>query len=150
MNIISRINHRDAVNYMLQADEDGTPLCPHCGKRMARVVFSDCELFENADCPCWWVGANDCSYPLQTVVCISDEAEAAYVAERKIAAEDRAIQQVEELGRDRLNYAAGSDDQKAQIIFDRRSLVGKKRKAHRAKVRAVIAAGGDFDAAMKA
>lgn len=140
MNII-RTNQRNHVNFML-ATKNGVPCCPHCNAEM--VEMSDC--YHNSQCGCWWVGANDGIYPLQVVVATTDELQVAYLEAGAKAAAERLLKEQAEND----SYPALSDEKKFALIQERRGLWGKKRKAHRAKVRAAIAAGADFKTAMKA
>lgn len=67
--IANRTNTRDGINYVIQFNSEGMPLCPHCGAAMVRIGDS----FENAICRCWWVGAARADYQLQVSVAATAE-----------------------------------------------------------------------------
>ena len=143
--IHERTNQRDGTVYVLEY-QDATPLCPHCGAKMALVNGT----WENCRCTCWWKGSNDANYYAQVVVADSPQDEFAFRNAIEDARERANAEHAERLMTSRIAYAAADAAVKFQIIHDLRYLWGKRQKKARARVREIIALGGDFDDAMKA
>jgi hypothetical protein len=153
MNAISRINQRFGEALILQTTEDGTPLCPHCGKPMSKM---DGLWWENSNCPCWWVGSQDGIYTAQVVVALTEAADKTYNQNR--AHLDRDIERVEAerkfLLMVKFRAAKTVEDKLAVVAEVRYDLLGSWMKVRRAKfftrAKAVIIAGGSFDEAIRA
>lgn len=145
-----RTNQRDGTTLILQT-EDGTPLCPHCGKKMVKVQGH----WENAMCPCWWKGQQAGDYYAQVVVAANPQDEFDYRTRRADDAAKDAQWREEKLMVASIAYAAATTKEaKFDIIKNLHldykfgfCLWGKRNKSKRDLLRKIIAAGGDFEKA---